>query len=67
MDGEQDLEDVEAFLELSGLELPCVGVSARTGRNLHQLLETLYRESGVIRADTKAPGKEPDRAGCGIG
>ncbi len=61
VDGEQDWEDFEAFLELSGLELPCVGISVRTGRNLHQLLETLYRESGVIRVYTRAPGKEPDR------
>ncbi|MBW2028477.1 MAG: TGS domain-containing protein [Deltaproteobacteria bacterium] len=60
MDGEKDREDFEVFLELSEMDLPCLGISARTGTNLDALLEKFYEVAGIIRVYTKAPGKGPD-------
>lgn len=62
VDTDADGEDFQAFVELSQCGLPCVGVSAASGRGLHTLLETIFEHSGVIRVYTKAPGKEPDKS-----
>jgi uncharacterized protein len=61
VDSENHLEDYHAFLELAEMNLPCIWVSSRTGRNLNGLLQTLYELSGVIRVYTKSPGKEPNK------
>ncbi|MCE5244709.1 MAG: GTPase [Syntrophobacteraceae bacterium] len=58
-DEERELEDCEVFRELSGTPLPCLGISTRTARNLHEFLGRIYALSGILRAYSKAPGKEP--------
>ena len=60
MDETEDEEDYEVFLELSELNLPCIGISSLTKRNLTAFVEKIYDISGIIRVYTKAPGKEPD-------
>lgn len=60
MDKLEDEEDFEIFLELAEMKLPCLGISARTGKNLMSFVEKLYELSEIIRVYTKAPGKEPD-------
>lgn len=62
VDTESDLEDFDAFHELSQCRMPCVAVSTASGRGLHTLLDTLFDLSDVIRVYTKAPGKEPDKS-----
>jgi ribosome-interacting GTPase 1 len=61
MDRQEDKETLDIFLELSGIKLPCVGISTRTGRNVTVFLDKLYELSGIIRVYTKPPGKEADR------
>jgi hypothetical protein len=61
MDRLEDKETLDIFLELSGIKLPCVGISTRTGRNVTVFLEKLYELSGIIRVYTKPPGKEADK------
>jgi ribosome-interacting GTPase 1 len=61
MDDEKMKEDYEAFVELAGIELPCLGISTRTGQNMAVFLQRIYGLSGIIRVYTKAPGKQPDR------
>ena len=60
MDQVKDEEDYEVFLELSETSLPSLGISARTKRNLPAFIERIFDLSSIIRAYTKAPGKEPD-------
>lgn len=59
------LADPEAELatlsELSGLRLPSLAVSARTGAGLEALGDWLFEHLGVVRVYTKAPGHPPDR------
>ncbi|MBW2206044.1 MAG: TGS domain-containing protein [Deltaproteobacteria bacterium] len=60
MDEVENEEDFQVFLELSGLKLPCLGISTKTKRNLKELLLQIYDIAGIIRVYSKAPGKEPD-------
>jgi len=60
MDEAEDEEDYEVFLELSEINLPCIGISLLTKRNLTAFIKKIYDISGIIRVYTKAPGKEPD-------
>ena len=61
MDRPEDKEDLDIFLELSGIKLPCMGISTRTCRNIMKFLEKLYELSGIIRVYTKPPGREADK------
>jgi ribosome-interacting GTPase 1 len=61
MDRPEDKETLNIFLELSGIKLPCIGVSTRTGRNITMFLDKLYELSGIIRVYTKPPGKDADK------
>jgi hypothetical protein len=61
MDKPEDKEDLDIFLELSGIKLPCMGISTRTCRNVMTFLEKLYELSGIIRVYTKPPGREADK------
>lgn len=61
MDRQEDKETLDIFLELSGIKLPCIGVSTRTGQNVMVFLNKLYELSGIIRVYTKPPGKEADK------
>lgn len=61
VDGSLEYGDYEVFRELSGIKMPAVNVSTRSGMNLNGFLKLIYDMSGVIRVFTKSPGKEPDR------
>ena len=61
MDRKEDKETLDIFSELSGIKLPCIGISTRTGQNVTVFLNKLYELSGIIRVYTKPPGKEADR------
>lgn len=61
VDGPRELEDYEAFRQLSGTQIPAVSVSTRSGLNLSPFLKQIYSMSGIIRVFTKTPGKDPDR------
>ena len=61
MDRPEDKETLDIFLELSGIKLPCIGISTRTGQNVMVFLNKLYELSGIIRVYTKPPGKEADK------
>jgi hypothetical protein len=54
-------ENFEIFRELVEDDWPMMAVSAKTGRNLEVLKQTLFERLEIIRVYTKAPGKEPDR------
>jgi uncharacterized protein len=54
-------QELQAFLELSGLRLPALAVSAATGQGLGQLGPWLFANLGIVRAYTKAPGHAPDK------
>ncbi len=60
VDGGEEEEDYEIFLELWETRLPCIDISTQTGRNLRRFVEMIYDLSGIIRVFTKAPGKKPD-------
>jgi len=60
MDTEKEKEDFDAFLDLTGLTMPALGISVHNGRNLDRFLGILYELAGVIRVYSKNPGKEPD-------
>ncbi len=60
-DGPAEVEDYEAFRELSGTGIPSAAVSTRSGMNLDKFLKLIFGLSGMIRVFTKTPGKEPDR------
>jgi hypothetical protein len=62
MDHPGDQETLEIFMALTGLRLPCIGISTRTGRNITVFLERLFDLAEIIRTYTKRPGKEPDRS-----
>jgi ribosome-interacting GTPase 1 len=60
MDRPVDRENLDVFLELSGITLPCMGISSLTGHNIMAFLDKLYSLSEIIRVYTKAPGRKPD-------
>jgi ribosome-interacting GTPase 1 len=62
VDNDNHLEDYQAFLELTEVNLPSIAISLRAGWNLNGLLELLYQLSEIIRVYTKVPGKEPNRS-----
>lgn len=47
----------QAFCELTGMACPMLSVSAATGLGLADIAPWLFRQLGVVRAYTKAPGK----------
>lgn len=61
MDEVEEEEDFELFLELSETELPCLGISTFTKRNLDKFVKEIYHISKIIRVYSKAPGKDPDK------
>ena len=61
MDKPEDKETMEIFMELSGIKLPCLGISTRSFQNIMVFLDKLYALSGIIRVYTKPPGKEADK------
>jgi ribosome-interacting GTPase 1 len=51
-------EDYEIFMELWEYSLPCMSISALTGRNLERFVQWVFDLSGIIRVYTKTPGKK---------
>ena len=60
MDKPEDVEDLDVFMELTEMRMPCIGMSVRTGKNIPLFMERIFDLSEVIRVYTKSPGKEPD-------
>jgi hypothetical protein len=60
-DRPEDKETLYIFSELSGIKLPCIGISTHTAQNVTEFLNKLYELSGIIRVYTKPPGKEADK------
>jgi hypothetical protein len=54
--------EFEVFRELTGARFPALAVSATTGRGLAELGAWLFRNLGVVRVYTKAPGHHPDKS-----
>jgi ribosome-interacting GTPase 1 len=53
--------ELRAFLELTGLGYRAVIVSATTGQGLSEIGPLLFRQLGIVRVYTKAPGRPPSR------
>jgi ribosome-interacting GTPase 1 len=53
--------ELQALVELAGLEFPALAVSAATGAGLGGLGEWLFRQLAILRVYTKAPGKPPEK------
>ena len=53
--------ELETFRELTGLRYPALAVSAETGVGLSEIGPWLFRNLGIVRVYTKAPGHPPDR------
>ena len=54
--------ELQAFRELTGLRYPVLAVSATTGRGLGEIGPWLFRNLGIVRVYTKAPGHPPDKS-----
>jgi len=52
--------EIEAFLDLTGLEFPVLAVSAETGEGLEGIGPVLFERLGIVRVYTKVPGKPAD-------
>ena len=61
-DDEADGESFQILRQLLADPWPLLAVSAKTGRNLDQLKQWVFRSLGIIRVYSKAPGREPDLA-----
>ncbi|MGC8788047.1 MAG: GTPase [Anaerolineae bacterium] len=59
-DDEQSDELFELFCQLLEEQLPCLPISAATGRNLEQFKRAVFENLGIIRVYAKPPGKDPD-------
>jgi ribosome-interacting GTPase 1 len=53
--------ELQAFRELTGFHNPVLAVSATTGRGLEEIGPWLFRNLGIVRVYTKAPGRSPDK------
>jgi ribosome-interacting GTPase 1 len=61
LDLARDAGDVEALVELAGVDLPSVAVSSTTGEGLDRLAGFLFERLGIVRVYTKMPGKPPEK------
>jgi len=53
--------ELAAFMELTGLQFPSIGVSAETGLGLSEIGSRLFTMLEIVRAFTKVPGHPVDR------
>lgn len=53
-------DELMVFRELTGLSYPVIAASIVTGEGLDQIGPWLFRELGIVRVYTKAPGRPPD-------
>ncbi len=58
---ERASEELRVFQELTGLRYRTIIASAETGAGLDQIGPALFRELGIVRVYTKAPGRPPDK------
>jgi ribosome-interacting GTPase 1 len=56
-----DPADLDVLEELLGIDFPTISTSAETGEGLDLVGPFLFRELGIVRVYTKAPGKPADR------
>jgi hypothetical protein len=54
-------QELQVFQELTGLRYPVIAVSATEGTGLQQIAPWLFRNLGIVRVYTKAPGRPPDK------
>jgi ribosome-interacting GTPase 1 len=54
-------EDLEALVELAGVDFPRLAVSAETGEGLDSIASFLFEHLGIVRVYTKIPGKPPEQ------
>jgi hypothetical protein len=54
-------EELDTFRDLTALRYPALAVSAETGQGLAGIGPWLFRNLGVVRVYTKAPGHPPDK------
>ncbi|MFC2134170.1 GTPase [Bacteroidota bacterium] len=59
-DDEKSDEDYDTLCELMEIELPLQPISAKSGRNMNDLMNAVCREMHIIRIYSKAPGKDPE-------
>jgi ribosome-interacting GTPase 1 len=60
VDGKKEEEDFKVFVELEHIQMPCLGISLKTGKNVRAFFDKLYEIAAIIRVYTKSPGKEPN-------
>lgn len=60
VDDEEGEELFQIFRELCQDDLPCLPISAQTGRNLDALKWAVFEHLGIMRIYAKPPGKPPD-------
>jgi ribosome-interacting GTPase 1 len=60
IDDQPSEENFEIFQSLLEDNWPVIPISARAGRNLDVLRESIFHALYIIRVYTKVPGKEPD-------
>jgi hypothetical protein len=53
--------ELQTFLDLAGISLPALAVSAVTGQGLGEIGPWLFAQLGVVRVYTKTPGHAPER------
>jgi len=53
-------EELRVFEDLTGLRYPMLTVSGSSGEGLEQVGPWLFRNLGIVRVYTKAPGRPPD-------
>ncbi|MBI4203930.1 MAG: TGS domain-containing protein [Betaproteobacteria bacterium] len=53
--------ELAAFRDLTGFRYPAFSVSASTGQGLAEIGPWLFRNLGIVRVYTKAPGHPPDK------
>ena len=54
-------EELLAFRELAGIRFPALAVSAAAGQGMEKIGAWLFRNLGIVRVYTKAPGHAPDK------
>ncbi len=59
-DLDPDPEEVAVLEEITGVRFPALGVSAVTGEGLDGIAPRLFAGLGIVRVQTKAPGRPAD-------
>ena len=54
-------DELEVFMELTGLKYPVLQISTETGEGLDKIGPCLFDKLAIVRVYTKAPGRPPDK------